>query len=106
MKNSTFSVCFFIKKSKLLKSGKAPLFMRVTINGCRWETSLQAGVDSDKWDSKKEKARGSDRNSIMVNETIDNARFRVQKIKLKIEQEDKLPTIGTIKSLFADKKLQ
>jgi len=65
---------------------------------------LQAGVDSDKWDSKKEKARGSDRNSIMVNETIDNARFRVQKIKLKIEQEDKLPTIGIIKSLFADKQ--
>jgi len=104
MKNATFSICFFIKKSKLLKTGKAPLFMRITINGSRWETSLQVGIDPDKWDSKKEKARGGDRNSSMVNETIDHARYRVQKIKLKIEQEDKPPTLGTIKYLFTDRQ--
>jgi len=104
MKNSTFSICFFIKKSKLLKSGKAPLFMRITINGNRWETSMQAGVDPAKWDSNKEKARSSDRNSIMVNETIDNARYRIQKIKLKIEQEDKPPTLGSIRYLYSDRQ--
>jgi hypothetical protein len=84
MKNSTFSICFFIKKSKLLKNGKAPLFMRITINGSRWETSLQVGVETDKWDSHKEKARGSDRNSILVNEIIDNARYLAEKIYLEI----------------------
>jgi hypothetical protein len=89
MKNSTFSICYFVKKSKLLKNGKAPLFMRITINGNRWETSMQVGVDLNKWDSHKEKARGSDRNSFLANDTIDNARYRLQKIKLKIEQEDK-----------------
>jgi integrase len=104
MKNSTFSICFFIKKSKLLKSGKAPIFMRITINGNRWETSMQVGVEPEKWDSNKEKARGSDRNSIMVNETIDNARYRVQKIKLKTEQEEKLPTLSNIRYQFRDRQ--
>jgi site-specific recombinase XerD len=104
MKNSTFSICFFIKRSKLLKSGKAPLFMRITINGNRWETSMQVGVESEKWDSNKEKARGSDRNSIMVNDSIDNARYRVQKIKLKNEQEGKLPTLANIRYLFQDRQ--
>jgi hypothetical protein len=90
MEKMTFSTCFFIKRSKLLKNGKAPVFMRITINGNRWETSMQIGIDLDKWDSKKEKAKGGDRNSIMVNDAIDNARYRVQKIKLKIEQEEKV----------------
>jgi integrase len=104
MKNSTFSICFFIKKSKLLKSGKAPLFMRITINGNRWETSMQVGVEPEKWDSNKEKARGSDRNSILVNETIDNARYKVQKIKLKTEQEDKLLNLANIRYLLQDRQ--
>jgi integrase len=104
MKNSTFSICFFIKKSKLLKNGKAPLFMRITINGSRWETSTKVGVDTDKWDSQKEKARGSDKNSYLVNDTIDNARYRVQKIKLKTEQDDKQLTLGNIKYGFTDRQ--
>jgi site-specific recombinase XerD len=104
MKNSTFSICFFIKRSKLLKSGKAPLFMRITINGNRWESSLQVSVEPAKWDSGKEKARGNERNSILVNETIDNARYKVQKIRLKIEQEDKLPTLANIRYLFQDRQ--
>jgi heme-binding NEAT domain protein len=105
MKNSTFSICFFIKKSKLLKNGKAPLFMRITINGNRWETSMQIGVDPEKGDSNKEKARGSDRNSIMANETIDNARYKVQKIKLKTEQEEKPQTLENIRYLFTDRQM-
>jgi hypothetical protein len=104
MKNSTFSICFFIKKSKLLKNGNAPLFMRITINGRRWETSAQVGVDPVKWDSKKEKARGSDKNSCLVNDTIDNSRYRVQKIKLKMEQEDKQLTLANIKYGFTNKQ--
>lgn len=104
MEKMTFSICFFIKRSKLLKNGKAPVFMRITINGNRWETSMQIGIDLDKWDSKKEKAKGGDKNSIMVNDAIDNARYRVQKIKLKIEQEEKAPTIGNISYLYQDKQ--
>jgi hypothetical protein len=53
--------------------------MRITIIGRRWETSAWAGVDPDKWDSNKENARGSYRNSYLDNETIDNARYKIQK---------------------------
>lgn len=104
MKNSRFSICFFIKKSKLLKNGNAPLFMRITINGRRWETSMQVGVDHDKYDSKKEKARGSDRNSYLVNETIDNSRHKVQNIRLKMNQEDKQLTLANIQYGVADRQ--
>ncbi|HKK43782.1 MAG TPA: site-specific integrase [Bacteroidales bacterium] len=103
MKNLTFSICFFIKKSKLLKNDKAPLFMRITINGCRWETSLKVGVEPQRWDAKKERSRGSDKNSILVNETIDVSRFKVQKIRLNLEKDDKQINIHSVKNLFTEK---
>jgi len=40
----------------------------------------------------------------MINETIDNARYRVQKIKLKTEQEEKPPILGNIRYLFTDRQ--
>lgn len=36
MERKTFSVLFFIKKSKLLKNGEAPVCMRITVNGAWW----------------------------------------------------------------------
>jgi integrase len=78
--------------------------MRITINGRRWETSAQVGVDPDKWDSKKERARGSDRNSYLVNETIDNARHKVQNIKLKMNQEEKPLTLASIQYGVTDRQ--
>jgi integrase len=104
MRNSTFSLCFFAKKSKLLTNGKAPLFLRITINGSRWETSLNIGVDKEKWDSRKEKARGFDKNSILVNEVIDATRDKVYRIKLKIEQEEKPLTLVNIRYYYSGQR--
>ena len=104
MKNSTFRICFFVKKSKLLKNGKAPLFMRITINGTRWETSLQVGVDMQKWDTMKGKARGFDKNSNLVNEVIDTARDKAYRAKIKIEQEEKLLTPQNIRYYFSGQR--
>ena len=33
MQRNYFTVLFFLKKSKLLKNGEAPICMRITING-------------------------------------------------------------------------
>ena len=34
MKRATFSILFFIKKSKLLKDGQAPVYARITV---KWQ---------------------------------------------------------------------
>lgn len=104
MRKSTFSICFFAKKSKLLTNGKAPLFVRITINGSRWETSLNIGVDGEKWDSKKEKARGFDKNSTLANEVIDATRDKIYRIRLKIEQEEKPLTLGNIRYYYSGQR--
>jgi len=104
MKNSTFSICFFAKNSKQLKNGKAPLFLRITVNGRRWEISLGIGVDYSKWDSGKEKCRGFDRNSNLVNELIDSTRDKIYRIKIRIDQEDKPLTIENVRYYYFDRQ--
>ncbi len=41
MQNNSFSVLFFIKKSKLLKNGEAPICMRITVNSKRAEVQVK-----------------------------------------------------------------
>lgn len=44
MKRWTFSILFFIKKTKLLKNQEAPVFMRITIDGQRAEANILGRV--------------------------------------------------------------
>ena len=44
MKNWTLSILFYIKKIKLLKTGVAPIYMRITEDGKRAETSINRSV--------------------------------------------------------------
>lgn len=104
MEKSTFSICFFAKKSKLLSRGLVPLFLRITINGQRWETSLKIGVDKEKWDSRKEKSRGFDKNSNLVNDLINTTRDKIYRIRLRLDQEDKPLTLGYIRYYYSDRE--
>ncbi len=62
MKRTYFSVLFFIKKSKLLKNGEAPICLRITVNGQRAEVQIKRSVDIRKWNAKKECATGNENN--------------------------------------------
>lgn len=45
MDRNYFSILFFIKKSKLLKNGEAPICLRITINGQRTEDQIKRSVE-------------------------------------------------------------
>lgn len=44
MQRNYFTVLFFLKKSKLLKNGEAPICMRITINGKRAEVQIKRSM--------------------------------------------------------------
>ena len=54
MQRNYFTILFFIKKSKLLKNGEAPICMRITVNGQRAEIQIKRSVEVSKWNSQKE----------------------------------------------------
>ncbi|OFY67782.1 MAG: hypothetical protein A2V64_03825 [Bacteroidetes bacterium RBG_13_43_22] len=61
METNRCTIRVFIRKYRLNKDGKAPLLMRLTVNGRRWDSALKVGIDPVNWDSKKERATGDDR---------------------------------------------
>lgn len=99
----TFSIFFYIRKSRLLKDGKAPLLMRITVNGKRWDSAVKIGVDINNWDAKREKAIAKDEGSNSINNTIESIKFRLHRIKTNIEDEGKLLTLDAVKNKFLDK---
>jgi len=60
-KRSTFSVMCFIKKTKLLKSGEAPIFIRITTRGQSTDLSIQGSILPVLWSQSKERSKGKDR---------------------------------------------
>ncbi len=59
MQRNYFTVLFFLKKSKLLKNGEAPICMRITINGKRTEKRYKSdrSIDVHKNGIRKKNAR-------------------------------------------------
>lgn len=54
MRCNSFSVNFYVRKTRTRKDGKEPLFLRLTVNGRRWDHFLNVGIIPEKWDSKKQ----------------------------------------------------
>jgi site-specific recombinase XerD len=107
MGRDTFNILFYLRRNKLLKDGTVPIFMRITINGKRWDSSLQLGVDLNNWDAKKERTMGNDEGSDTINNKIESLKFRLHRIKTNIEEEGKTMTIGLVKTKFlGQEKLQ
>ena len=53
MSRTTFSILFYLKRSKLNKRDEAPIYMRITIDGGRAETSIKRSIDPARWNTSK-----------------------------------------------------
>jgi hypothetical protein len=56
---STFSVLFFIKRTKLLRNGEAPICLRITIDGQRAEALIKRSILPELWNTGKCCAKGN-----------------------------------------------
>ena len=74
MKRATFNILFFIKKSKLLKNGTAPIYLRITINGKRSEISIKRSISPNLWDTVRNKAKGNSQESKDLNDYLNSVR--------------------------------
>jgi integrase len=103
METNRCAIRVYIRDYRLNKDGMAPLLLRLTVNGRRWDSALKVAIDPKNWDPIKEKACGVDSLSNLVNETIESTKFRIHKIKLSFEDEGKPLTLDGIKNKFLDK---
>lgn len=77
---TNFRVSFFLKKTKLLKSGEASVSMRITVDGQRVENNIRKSILPNLWDQSKERAKGTSKTAIDLNRFIEEARIKIHQI--------------------------
>lgn len=103
MERKRFSVLFFIKRTKLLKSGEAPVRVRITYDKLYVEIQLKRSIPVQFWSQEKERAIGKDRNSVEINHYIDGLRVKFYQIYQDLELEGKLMSARAIVNRYLGK---
>ena len=92
MKQESMKVLFFIRKSKLLKNGEAPISLRVTVNGQQDEIRIQRSVPIKLWNNTKGRSKGKDRTSVELNSYIESLTVRLYQIHKELLCQEALIT--------------
>jgi site-specific recombinase XerD len=100
MTRATFNILFFIKKSKLLKIGTAPIYMRVTVNGNRSEISIKRSILPKLWDTTRNKAKGNSKDSQSLNDYLNSVRGQVYSHQQVLQEDGKIITSKLLINTF------
>lgn len=103
MERKRLSILFFIKRSKLLKNGEAPIRVRITYDKIYVEIQLKRSIPVASWSQDKEKSIGKDANSKELNHYIDGLRVKFYQIYQDLELEGKLLSARSIVNRYQGK---
>ena len=100
MTRVTFKVLFYIKRTRLLKDGTVPIYVRVTVNGQRAEFRAQRSVEPDNWDSKKGCVRGYSKAANELNSFLEFIKSQIQVHKVNLAERGKPINAISLKNAY------
>lgn len=100
MERTTFNVLFYIKRTKNLRDGTSPIYVRITVNGQRSEFGLKRSIPVDLWDVKSGYARGSGKDIGKLNNYIDFVKGRLHQHRIHLEEHGKPVTATNLRKAY------
>lgn len=100
----TLTLSLQLKKSKLRKDGKAPIYLRVTINSQRLELSTKWFIEPLKWDSIRQEVKGRSEEAKTVNNYLSELKTKVQREFNLLTQEQEHIQIIELKNALEGKR--
>ena len=100
MQRNYFSILFFIRRTRLLKNGEAPIGLRITVNGQRAEMQIKRSVAEERWNASKGCVTGKDRKALELNQYLESVRTKIYQIHRELLQDGKPITAFTIIQKF------
>lgn len=98
------SILFYVKKSKMVSDGTAPLYMRVTVGELRIELSAKYLIDPAKWNPGARKVIGNNEEARKLNAYVRNLEQDVYEAHRQLLQEGRVITTESIKNKLLGKK--
>jgi site-specific recombinase XerD len=100
---NTFSILFYPRGNNLDKNGRAPIYLRITVDGKRSELSIKRKIILSRWNTEAGKMRGTTSNIRELNKYIDSIRNKIYKIHEKLNENESTITAEIIKNIFSGK---
>ncbi len=94
---ATINASFFVKKSYKNAKGKVPIYLRITINGSRFEVSIHRQIDYSNWLAKIGRANGFTEEAKTLNSFLETLRSRAVNYEQEIFREGKELNIETFR---------
>lgn len=89
---------FYAKSTKANSKGLLPIYVRLTIEGKRFEYSTKKFVESSKWSPELCKMKGNSEEARSINSLLDFTRNRINEIHFELLKENKGITIEEFKN--------
>ncbi|MHA7865094.1 site-specific integrase [Flagellimonas marinaquae] len=103
METKTFSLIHYLRKAQLDKTGKAGIYLRITVNSQRAELSIKRKTSPEKWCSAKGRIKGSSKEAKELNHYMDQLESKAYEIHSKLVVEKKPFNAETIKNKLLGK---
>lgn len=97
---STFKILFYLKRDKIKKNGKVPIFCRITIDKAASRFNLKAEIDEKLWNVDFGRANGKSKEAVEVNQILDNTSASLHTIYRKILNKDNYVTAEKVKNSY------
>ena len=94
---TNFSMLFYVKKQKNYKSGDAPIYLRITVDGKRSEITTNRECNPEKWNNKSGRLVGNKEEVKSFNSFLDNLQAKVYEAHRYLSENEKLITAETLK---------
>jgi len=84
--NRTFNLLFFVKRSKAIANGTAPIYLRITIDGKQTEIAVKRYILPEKWNSSNQNISGNSEEARTLNaylKTFENQVYEAEHFLIK-----------------------
>ncbi|MFN8289533.1 MAG: site-specific integrase [Chitinophagaceae bacterium] len=89
VKRNTFSILFFMHRSKTNKKGEHPIYCRLTVQGRSREFSCQLWASNNKWNPTAGKISGTNEDAQTANHTLQSIRQNLLRIRAELQSQGK-----------------
>ncbi|WP_026630090.1 site-specific integrase [Dyadobacter alkalitolerans] len=94
---SSMTILFSVRQSKINRNNQLPVYMRVTIGGARFEVATGKSVSPERWSASSGKAKGATIEAKEVNAFLETLAGKAYAIQRQIIKEDLLMCIEIFK---------
>ena len=105
MERATCTLIYYLRKTRIDKEGKAPIYVRLTVNGQRAEVCARARILPRYWIQSRGKAVENNRDGREINRLLEAISFNIAQTRRTLEAEGKEITATGIMDRYLGKDL-